>query len=149
MISSLALGLAMFVVTLCVQMVPTAILIHVATSKHMRGLARRTLGMNFALVQVAASLMLLTHLVNMALWAALFCLCGEFGDFAESYYHSAVNYSCLGYGEIGMSTRWGLLGPLEAIDGIVMFGMSTALIVALVTRLIQRQLKANDAKGDA
>src|SRR5262245_58782697 len=115
MIASLALGLGMFVLTLCVQMGPTAILIHVATHKHVRGLGRPTLGMNVALVQVAASIMLLTHLVNMALWAALFCLCGEFGDFAESYYHSAVNYSCLGYGEIGMSARWRLLGPLEAI----------------------------------
>jgi hypothetical protein len=44
-----------------------------------------------------------------------------------------------------MSTRWRLLGPLETIDGMVMFGISTAQIVALITRLIDRRLKAKEA----
>jgi hypothetical protein len=47
-----------------------------------------------------------------------------------------------------MSTRWRLLGPLEAIDGIVMFGISTALVFALMMRLIERRLKAKEPSGD-
>src|SRR5271154_826324 len=43
------------------------------------------------------------HLLEMALWAALFLVCGEFSDFATAYYHSAVNYTSLGYGDIIMS----------------------------------------------
>jgi hypothetical protein len=144
MILLLALGLGMFVLTLCVQIVPTAILIRIVTSRHQNRLLRPSFGANVILLQLVAALMLLVHLVNIALWAMLLCLCGEFAEFETAYYHSAVNYSSLGYGDIVMSLRWRLLGPLETIDGIVMFGISTALIVALMMRLIERRLKAKE-----
>ena len=147
MILSLALGLVVFVLTLCVQVVPTAILIRIATSKNPRGLTRPAFLPNFVLLQVAGLLLALAHLVDIALWALLFCLCGEFADFEVAYYHSAVNFSSLGYGDIVMSARWRLLGPLEAMNGIVMFALSTALMFALLMRLIERRLKKGEANG--
>jgi hypothetical protein len=149
MILLLALGLGMFVLTLCVQMMPVVIFIHIATSKHPGSLLRPSFGANFILLQLVASLLLAAHLVNIALWALLLCLCGQFGEFGAAYYHSAVNYSSLGYGDIVMSARWRLLGPLEAIDGIVMFGISTALIFALLARLIERRIKAKEPEMNA
>ena len=149
MILSLALALGVFVLTLCVQAVPTAILIRIATSKHPRGLTRPSFWPNFVLFQLAALLLALAHLVDIALWALLYCLCGEFAEFEAAYYHSAVNFSTLGYGDIVMSARWRLLGPMEAMNGIVMFSLSTALMFALLTRLIERRLKAKgEANGD-
>jgi hypothetical protein len=148
MILLLALGLGMYVLTLCVQMVPIAILIHVATSRDPRSLMRPSFGANFVLLQAVAALMLLAHLVNIALWAFLFCLCGEFTEFDKAYYHSAVNYSSLGIGDIVMSSRWRLLGPLETVDGIVMFGISTALIFAIMLRLIERRIKSKEEEMD-
>ena len=53
-----------------------------------------------------------------------------------------MNFSSLGYGDIVMSVRWRLLGPLEAMNGIVMFSLSTALMFALMMRLIERRLAA-------
>jgi len=144
MILSLAIGAGMYVLTLCVQMAPIAILIRIATSRHPHSLTRPSYGANFILIQLVAAFMLLAHLVNIALWAVLFWLCGEFARFEAAYYHSAVNYSSLGYGDIVMSTQWRLLGPLETIDGMVMFGISTALIFALVMRLIDRRIKAKE-----
>ena len=144
MILPLALGLGMFVLTLCVQLAPNAIVIYIAASKHPRSLMRPSFGANFILFQFVAALMVVTHLVNIALWALVLCLCGEFTGFEAAYYHSAVNYSSLGYGDIVMSERWRLLGPLEAIDGIVMFGISTALVFALLMRLIEQRLKAKE-----
>ena len=38
----------------------------------------------------------LAHLVEIALWAVLFIICGEFTDFGTAFYHSAVNYTSLG-----------------------------------------------------
>ena len=142
MILSLALGLGTFVLTLCVQLVPTAILIGIATSKHPRSLTRPSIWANFLLFQVMSLLMALAHLADIVLWALLYCLCGEFADFDVAFYHSAMNYSSLGYGDIVMSIRWRLLGPLEAMNGIVMFGLSTALMFALMMRLIERRLGA-------
>jgi Ion channel len=37
--------------------------------------------------------------------------------FAVAFYHSAVNYTTLGYGDLVMSEQWRLLGPQEAVSG--------------------------------
>jgi hypothetical protein len=141
----------MFVLTLCVQALPTAVLIQIATSKHPRSLTRPSFWPNFVLFLMTAVFLALTHLVDIGLWALLYCLCGEFAEFEAAYYHSAVNFSSLGYGDIAMSIRWRLLGPLEAMNGIVLFGLSTALMFALLMRLIQRRLaaKANGHHGES
>jgi ion channel len=56
---------------------------------------------------------------------------GEFGTFAVAFYHSAVNSTTLGYGDLVMSEHSRLLGPLEAVSGTLAFGWSTAVIVTL------------------
>ena len=76
------------------------------------------------------------HLIEIALWAVLFVICGEFKDFASAFYQSAVNYSTLGSGDVVLSPSWKLLGPLEAANGALMFGVSTAMIFAVIQRLI-------------
>jgi hypothetical protein len=96
------------------------------------------------LVTIATILLLVGHLTEMALWAVVFELCGEFSNFAAAFYHSGVNYTTLGYGDVVMSARWKLLGPLEASDGMLMFGVSTALIFAVVQRLMQVRLGVSD-----
>jgi Ion channel len=54
-----------------------------------------------------------------------------------AYYHSSVNYTSLGYGDVIMSAKWRLLGPLEAANGVLMFDVSTAMIFTLILRLTQ------------
>ena len=75
---------------------------------------------------------------QIAVWALLFRLLGEFGTFAEAFYHSAVNFATLGYGDIVMSQRWRLLGPLEAASGVLMFGLSASALFTVMTLLFRR-----------
>jgi hypothetical protein len=92
---------------------------------------------DLTIVVLVMSFAFAAHMVEVAVWALLFMICGEFQEFGEAYYHSAVNYSTLGYGDLIMSPSWKLLGPLEAADGSLMFGVSTAMIFAVILRLIQ------------
>ena len=62
-------------------------------------------------------------MVEIGTWAAVFEVCGEFPDFAAAFYSSAENYTTLGYGDVVMSAAWKLSGPLEAADGMLMFGV--------------------------
>ena len=98
-------------------------------------------GTNFwsdlVIVAVAMSIALVAHLMEIALWAVLFRICREFPDFGAAYYHSAVNYTTLGYGDLIMTSSWRLLGPMEAADGMLMFGVTTAIIFAVIQRLIE------------
>jgi len=93
-------------------------------------------------VGVAARALLLivaAQLVQIGAWAALFVGCGEFDDFPTAFYHSAVNFTTLGYGDIVMSPSWKLLGPLEAVAGMLMFGVSTAALFAVIQALIRQR----------
>jgi hypothetical protein len=80
---------------------------------------------------------LLAHLIEIGLWAVVFVFCGQFHQFAPAYYHSAVNFTTLGYGDMVMDPKWRVIGPLEAADGMLMFGISTAMIFAVIQGLIQ------------
>jgi hypothetical protein len=92
---------------------------------------------DFSIVVLVVSFAFVAHVVEVALWAWLFMICGEFQQFAPAYYHSAVNYSTLGYGDVIMSPAWKLLGPIEAADGALMFGVSTAMVFAVIARLMK------------
>ena len=92
---------------------------------------------DFTIVVVVMSFAFVAHVVETGVWAWLFMLCGEFQTFAPAFYHSAVNYSTLGYGDVVMSAAWKLLGPIEAADGALMFGVSTAMIFAVILRLMK------------
>ena len=72
----------------------------------------------------------------------MFIFLGEFSELYEAVYHSAVNFSSLGYGDVVMSARWKLLGPLEAANGVLMFGMTSAALMAILQQLIKVQFEA-------
>ena len=97
--------------------------------------ARFSIDLSIAAVAIAVALV--AHLIEIGIWAVLFLVCGEFSDFGTAYYHSAVNYTTLGYGDVIMTSSWRMLGPLEAASGMLMFGVSTAIIFAVIQRLIQ------------
>ena len=88
-----------------------------------------------------------TAVAQIALWAAAFVLCGEFPDFEDAFYHSAVNFTTLGYGDIVMSRRWRLLGPLEAVNGSLMLGLSTAMLFTVLGQVVEarRRQSAGDS----
>jgi hypothetical protein len=85
-------------------------------------------------------LMFSGHLVQIGVWALVFQALGEFDSFAGAFYHSSVNFSALGYGDIVMSERWRLLGALEAGAGVLMFGVSTALFFAVIAKMLDRRI---------
>jgi len=79
------------------------------------------------------------HLVQIGIWAALFLQLGEFSDFETAFYHSAVNFAALGYGDIVMSARWRLLGAFEAGNGVLMFGLSAGTLFAVMSQMFVRR----------
>ena len=97
----------------------------------------KSLWFDIAIVGRAIALALVAHLIEIAVWAVLFVMCGEFADFGTAFYHSAVNYTTLGYGDVLMSASWRLLGHLEAANGVLLFGVSTAMVFAIMQGLAQ------------
>ncbi len=136
MLIDLLLGLATMLICLLLQL---GLLLWL-----MRGFARRLdgrehgLGWVLGLTGGVMLALVLGNLGQVALWALLFRLLGEFADYATAFYHSAVNFATLGYGDIVMSPAHRLLGPLESINGILMIGVSSSAFLAAMQRALGR-----------
>ncbi|MFQ2601869.1 ion channel [Aeromonas caviae] len=86
------------------------------------------------------TLVMLGNLAQIGVWGGLFLWLGEFDTLQEAVYHSGVNFATLGYGDIVMSPQWKLLGPLEAVNGALMIGLSGASMLAVLQHHIRNQL---------
>jgi hypothetical protein len=109
---------------------------------HERLLNSPSMATSLLVINVVMFLLVLGNLGQVAVWAMLFRVLGEFQTFPEAYYHSAVNFATLGYGDIVMSDKRRLLGPLEAINGVLMIGVSTAALMAAFQDAMKRMLRA-------
>jgi len=96
---------------------------------------------------VATLAMLGGTLVQIMLWGLLFLWLGEFEQAYDAIYHSAVNFSSLGYGDIVMTRAHRLLGPLEAVNGVLMLGMSAATLMAIVQHMVTLLNEARPKEG--
>jgi hypothetical protein len=133
----LAVGACVIVTTIIIHALALNATVRFVRRERHLGRAGTRFWVDLVIVVMAISFALAAHLIEMAIWALLFMICGEFPIFGTAYYHSAVNYTTLGYGDVGMTPSWSLLGPLEAANGMLMFGVSTAMIFAVIQRLLE------------
>jgi len=80
-------------------------------------------------------MMFLASAVEASLWAVTYLILDAVPDFEQALYFSTVTYTTLGFGDVVLDGRWRLLSSFEAINGIIMLGWTTALIVAVVQRV--------------
>jgi hypothetical protein len=133
----LAVGAVVILCTIFIHALPVSATVDFLRRARRLGRTGKSFWGDFAIIVLAMLATLAAHLIEIALWAKVFVICGEFPNFATAYYHSAVNYTTLGYGDLIMSPHWRLLGPLEAANGMLLFGVSTAMVFALIQWLIQ------------
>jgi hypothetical protein len=131
-------------------MVIHGLVVHAIITTLHRDLDRGRLGgrlwVNLIFVGGSSLFAFVGHLLEVILWAFVIDLCGGVADFTTALYCSASSYTTLDSGALASSPRWRLLGPLEAAAGMVMFGITTALIFAVIQRLIQARLDGPTAK---
>jgi Ion channel len=137
----LAVGASAVLCTIVIHALAVGATVNFVRREKRLGRAGTGFWIDLAIVVLAISFAFVAHLIEIALWAAVFVMCGEFQEFGFAYYHSAVNYTTLGYGDVIMTPSWKLLGPLEAADGALMFGVSTAMIFAVIVRLVQTKFE--------
>ena len=89
------------------------------------------------LIRVVYGLLLL-HLLQILVWAICYYWAGCFSDFATCFYYSTTSYSTVGYGDVHPPEKWRIVGAIEAVTGILMFGWSTGVLFAVVNHLLGR-----------
>jgi voltage-gated potassium channel len=104
---------------------------------------RRPLAAELHIVLVV-SVLLLFHLAEAGVWAAVYWFGGLLPDMEKAIYFSITSYTTVGYGDVLLPADRRLLGPIEAAVGILMFGWSTAIIVAVLNRVYADRLRLSE-----
>ena len=141
MLSSALVGLVVLLVSIVIQATAVGLTVRFVAWLLRVGYAGRSFGRNVSVTTGVMLILLAALLTQVAAWAGAFVLCGALPDFATAFYHSAVNFTTLGYGDIVMAPDWRLLGPLEAANGVLMFGLSASAMFAVTSRLLELRLK--------
>lgn len=134
---NLLLGLAVMIVCLFLQ----AILLVYASRFYLRKqhlLEEATFLSAMVIIIGVMLILVIGNLLQVGIWAELFVMLGEFETFEQAFYHSAVNFATLGYGDIVMSQHYRLLGALEAINGVLMIGATTATLMTTIQVVSQK-----------
>jgi voltage-gated potassium channel len=121
--------------TLAIECAGMAVLIHWVRAYFARGIKTQSLWHTAVLMIRFASMTVLLHLLQILPWAAFYrvrCL----RSWESSFYFSATSYSTVGYGDVVLPPVWRLLGPVEAIMGVLMCGISVSVLFAIAARLI-------------
>jgi len=77
-------------------------------------------------------LMFLISVVEVVVWAIPYLAFGAIQGFEKAVYFSMVTFTTLGYGDVLLHERWRLLASFEAANGIIMFGWTTAIVMAAI-----------------
>jgi hypothetical protein len=104
------------------------------------GLLRREqprLHLMAVMVGTAAALMV-AHTLEVFVWMLAYWLIGAAPADSEMLYVAFVNYTTLGYGDITPLQDWRLTGPMTAMNGILMFGWSTAVLFEVLRKTLER-----------
>lgn len=91
------------------------------------------------ILSLTAVFLMVLHYLEIMLWAAVYLLIprlDKFETWEESIYFSTVTYTTLGYGDITLPPVWRVMSGFEAMNGILLFGWSTAMFYAVVQRII-------------
>ena len=131
---NILVGILLIVITILIHSVATKYIIHIIKRK--RNPKNTHIGQsNEFWVAVMVLIMFLASLSEASVWAFVYHWLGALPDFRSSLYFSIVTFTTLGYGDITLNESWRLLASFEATLGIIVFGWSTAIVMAVVQKL--------------
>lgn len=81
-----------------------------------------------AVMIAAVTVLMVAHFAETMVWALTYAILDVTPEGADLVYFAFVNYTTLGYGDVTPVKRWNLLGPMTAMNGVLLFGWSTAVI---------------------
>ena len=127
MLRQLAFGGAISLLNIAIHAMLMATVVIVA-----RRTARKTMTMRphtrmIAIMGVTAAVLMIAHAIEVTVWATFYVVAGVAAT-ADPFYFAFVNYTTLGYGDVLPNDRWLLIGPITAMNGVLLFGWSTAVL---------------------
>jgi len=83
-----------------------------------------------------ASLLIIAHTLEVFVWSSAYVVTGAAPAGSDPIDFAFVNYTTLGYGDVTPSKAWRLLGPMTAMNGVLMFGWSAAVLFEVLRKTV-------------
>src|SRR5947208_4275251 len=90
-----------------------------------------------AVMVATVSVLMAAHTSEVIVWSLAYAIVDAAPAGADPVYFAFVNYTTLGYGDVTPVERWRLLGPMTAMNGVLLFGWSTAVIFEVLRRTVR------------
>jgi hypothetical protein len=109
---------------------------------------QKTLEREFSVIRysnvlsAAFGLITLLHLAEMMVWAVFYRLSGLLSNSESAVYFSMGSYTTIGPSNLLLPEKWRLLGGLESVGGMLLFGLSTAFLFTIIRQLFESRLRA-------
>jgi hypothetical protein len=112
-------------------------LINESVVRILRGAKERPRFMSkFAVVMgIAALLATVLHSIEAAAWAAAYLLLGALPDTKAAMLYSLSAMTSYGHANLFLEEQWQMMGALEALNGMLLFGLTTAFLFALIQKV--------------
>ena len=136
MLQHIALGSLLMVITTAVHALCTAGVIQGLRLTHAERWAYESAGKKVFLLSALVLMLFLAAVVEVNIWAVTYLVAGAIREVEPALYFSTVTFTTLGYGDLTLDANWRLLASFEAANGIIMFGWTTAIVVAVVHRMV-------------
>ena len=88
----------------------------------------------FVVVVMISLFVLLAHIIGIWIWAVIFMSVDIFSALEPALYFSTITSTTVGYGDLVLEDNWRLLGSFQGMCGIILFGISTAFLIAAFRR---------------
>ncbi len=92
--------------------------------------------LTFSLVIGAVTLLATAlHAIEGGIWAVAYVALGALPDFRTAMLYSLGAMATYGHANLFLEARWQMMGALEAVNGMLLFGLSTAFLFAVIQKV--------------
>ena len=136
MLRQLFFGSDLSLVNIAIHSIAMASVVAASRAASAHHVVRPTLRLLVIMIAIVSVLMAF-HLAEIGVWSLGYALLDVTPPGADRFYFAFVNYTTLGYGDIVPVPDWRLLGPMTAMNGVLLFGWSTAVIFEALRRAVR------------
>jgi Ion channel len=130
------IGGTVSVINIMIHALVTVVVIGMARAAALRHTVRPKLHL-MAVMVVTVAMLMLAHTLEIFVWALVYAIAGVAPAASGLLDFAFVNYTTLGYGDITPVEAWRLMGPMTAMNGILMFGWSTAVLFEVLRKTLE------------
>jgi Ion channel len=137
MLRQLLVGTAVSTCNIMIHALVMTVVVRVTRAVGSKNAWRPWLLLTLVMIAVV-SILMLAHTSEVIVWSLAYVTVNAAPVGADLVYFAFVNYTTLGYGDVIPVEPWRLLGPITAMNGVLLFGWSTAVIFEVLRRALLR-----------